>query len=191
MMDDDQQDQNVGFQDPDQEDMPSEMKDHWLAAFGHAAGQNPHPGKYQGPTRRKKVDPDDPTESELDNARQQEANASKMHAAQTGAPEAAAQSLGPSAMDQAAIKQGQALSKRSDTQAAMQAQQAQGAQTPVNAPQAPAGPQGFTIPFPAQKGAVGGAGNLQQPSQGAAPPAAPGPGGPPPDQNDEEQGPPQ
>jgi hypothetical protein len=68
-----------------------------------------------------------------------EANASKMHAAQTGGGD---MSLGPSAMDQAAVKQGQAMNQQADTQAAQQAMKAQGAQAPVNAPAAPAGPQG-------------------------------------------------
>jgi hypothetical protein len=161
-------DDNIGFQDPDQEDMPSEMKDHWLAAFGHLAGQNPHPGKYKGTTKRKGADRDDPTESELDNARQQEANATKMHAAQTGGGD---MGLGPTGMDTARLKQQGALQQQAATQAATQAQQAQAAQSPVNAPPAPSGPVGSTIPFPAQKGAVGGGGNLPQPSQAPAPPA--------------------
>jgi hypothetical protein len=72
MSDDD--DQNIGFQDPDEEDMPSEMKDHMLAAFAHGAGLGPHPGKYKGPTKRKDAEPDEPTETDLDNARQEEAN---------------------------------------------------------------------------------------------------------------------
>lgn len=103
-----------------------------------------------------------------------EANAKKMRAAQTGGGD---QSLGPSDMDEAAVKQGQALSKQADTQAAAQAQQAQGAQAPVNAPAAPSGPQGTTTVFPAQKGAVGGPGNAAAPSQTPPPPAQPPPGG--------------
>jgi hypothetical protein len=178
-MADDDQDQNIGFQDPDQEDMPSEMKDHWLAAFGHKAGQNPHPGPYKGP-KRKKADPDEPTESDRDSARQEEANARKMRAAQTGGGE---QSLGPSQMDQAQVKQRGAMSQQAALQAAQQAQQAQGAQQPVTAPAAPAGPAGTTTTFPAQQGAVGGSGNLQQPQQDPTP----APDGQPPG----EQGPPQ
>jgi hypothetical protein len=176
----DDEDQNIGFQDPDQEDMPSEMKDHWLAAFGHAAGQNPHPGPYKGP-KRKARDPDEPTESDRESARQEEANAQKMRAAQMGAPEAAA--IGPTPMEQAQVKQSGAISKEADLQAAQQAAQAQGAQAPVNAPPAPSGPAGATIPFPAQKGAVGGPGNAPQPSQAAPPPA------PPPDGGEEEEDP--
>jgi hypothetical protein len=117
----------------------------------------------------------------------EEASAKKMRSAQTGGGD---QSLGPSQMDQTAVKRGQALNKQAATQAAAQAQQAQSAQTPVNAPPAPSGPVGATLPFPAQKGAVGGAGNVQGPSQAAAPPAARGPGGPPPPEEGEE-GPPQ
>lgn len=112
-----------------------------------------------------------------------EASAGKMRAAQTGGGN---QGLGPSDMDTAAVKQRGAIDQQSDTQAAQQAVQAQGAQAPVNAPPAPASPQGTTTTFPAQKGAVGGPGNVQQPSQGAPPPA-PGQGPPdnPPNPDDE------
>jgi hypothetical protein len=103
-----------------------------------------------------------------------EQNAHKMHAAQTGGGD---QSLGPSAMDQQAIKQRGAMSQQAATQAAAQAQQAQGAQQPVNAPPAPAGPAGTTTTFPAQRGATGGAGNVQQPQQ--TPPPPPDEGQPP------------
>jgi hypothetical protein len=76
------EDQNIGFQDPDEEDMPPELKDHMLAAFQHAAGLGPHPGMYQGPPRRRRGEP---TETDLQSAREEpigeELNARKMHAA--------------------------------------------------------------------------------------------------------------
>jgi hypothetical protein len=61
------EDQNIGFQDPDEEEMPSEMKDYGLAAFRHAAGLGPHPGTYKGPPRRKRK-PDEPTETDRQRA---------------------------------------------------------------------------------------------------------------------------
>jgi hypothetical protein len=115
------------------------------------------------------TDFDEAVEAHLNEPRG-EASAAKMHAAQTGAPDAAAQGLGPSDIDQAAVKQGQAASRQADQQAAQKAAQAQAAQAPVNAPPAPSGPQGTTIPFSIQKGAVGGAGNAQSPQQAAPPP---------------------
>jgi hypothetical protein len=96
------------------------------------------------------VTPFDEAVEEALNKRQaaREANASKMHAAQTGGGD---MSLGPSAMDQAAVKQGQAINQQVDTQAAQQAMKAQGAQAPVNAPAAPAGPQGTLYPSQPRK----------------------------------------
>jgi hypothetical protein len=168
----------IGFQGGDEEgEMPPEMKDHMLAAFAHKAGLGPHPGKYKGPPWRKS---DDPTDADMQRAEEEpieeEASAKKMHAAQTGG----SIGLGPSAMDQAAIKQRGAMNQQADTQAAAQAAKAQGAQVPVNAPPAPSGPAGSVTTFPAQKDAVGGPGDVQQPSQ-----AAPPPGGPPPEGDDE------
>lgn len=183
-------DQQIGFGGGDDDDMPPEMREHMLAAFAHHAGLGPHPGKYKGPPRKQRP-PDDITDTDRQRAEEEpiegEASAAKMHSAQMGAPEAAGQSLGPSAMDQAQIKQRGAMSQQAATKAAQQAAQAQAAQAPVNAPPAPSGPLGSTIPFPAQKGAVGGGGNVQQPSQSPAPPA-PGPQAP---DQEEEQGPPQ
>lgn len=133
------------------------------------------------------TDFDDAVEAELADHYPEEASAEKMHAAQTGGGD---QGLGPSEMDEAAIKQRSALAREASTQAAAQAAQAQAGQSPVNAPAAPGGPAGTTEPYPAQKGAVGGPGNVQPPSQAAAPPA-PG-GSPSPDQGEEEEeGPPQ
>jgi hypothetical protein len=77
-----------------------------------------------------------------------EANAKKMHNAQTGGGDVG---LAPSQMDQGAIKQRGAIAQQSATQGAEQAVQAENAQTPVNAPPAPAGPQGSYPPYPAQK----------------------------------------
>ena len=132
---------------------------------------------------------DEEVEKHLNRREAEEANASKMRAAQTGAPEAAAQGLGPSEMDQAQVKQRGAIYQQSDTQAAQQAAQAQGAQQPVNAPAAPSGPAGTTTTVPAQQGDVGGGGNLQQPAAQENQPPPPAPDGQPPDQGD--QGPPQ
>lgn len=129
------------------------------------------------------TDFDEAVEAHLNEPRGEQ-NAAKMRAAQTGGGD---QSLGPSDIDQAAVKQGQAMNKQADTQAAQQAAQAQAAQVPVNAPPAPSGPQGSTIPFPAQKGAVGGPGNAPQPPQGAPPSSQPPPGGPPPPEGEEEE----
>lgn len=100
-----------------------------------------------------------------------EASAGKMHAAQTGGGEG----LGPSEMDEAAIKQRGAIQQDTDTQAAQKAAQAQAQQAPISAPAAPTGPAGTTTPFPAQKGAVGGPGNAPQPTQAAPPPQPPEP----------------
>ena len=102
-------------------------------------------------------------------AKRGEASAKKMHAAQTGGGEG----LGPSDMDEAAIKQRGAIQQQTDTQAAQKAAQAQGAQVPMAPPAAPTGPQGTTVPYAVQKGAVGGPGNAPQPSQAAPPPTPP------------------
>jgi len=85
------------------------------------------------------------------------------------AGEAAAQSLGPSAMDQAAVKQRGAIQQQAAAQGAVQAAQAQAAQPSPEPPPAPAGPQGATAPFAAQKGFTGGAGNAPKPAQAATP----------------------
>jgi hypothetical protein len=149
------------------------------SAADQFSDEDMHQIKHYGQMLGGGVTPFDEAVEEALNKREanEEASAKKMHAAQTGAPEAAAQSLAPSQMDQAAIKQRSALQQQAATEGAQAAAQAQGAQTPVNAPPAPVGPQGATIPFSTQKGAVGGPGNVQQPSQ-APPPPAPGPGGP-------------
>jgi hypothetical protein len=118
------------------------------------------------------TDFDEAVEAHLNEPRGEQ-SAAKMRAAQTGGGD---QSLGPSDIDQAAVKQGQAASRQADQQAAQKAAQAQAAQAPVNAPPAPSGPVGTTIPFAAQKGATGGAGNTQPPSQAAPPPQPPAPG---------------
>ena len=127
---------------------------------------------------------DEEVQKHLDRREAEEANASKMQAAQTGG--ATDPSLAPSQMDQAQVKQRGAMDQNAALQAAQKAQQAQAAQTPVNAPPAPTGPAGTTSSFPAQQGDVGGGGNLQQPAaQENQPP--PAPDGQPPD----DQGPPQ
>jgi hypothetical protein len=86
------EEQDIGFQDPDEDDMPSELKDHMLAAFAHEAGLGPHPGMYKGPPRRKRK-PGEPTETDRQSAAEEpigeEANARKMHAAH------GSQELGP------------------------------------------------------------------------------------------------
>ena len=68
--------------------------------------------------------------------RAQEANAAKMHAAQTGGDTG----LGPSEMDQAAVKQSGALQQQADVSGAQQAQQAQTQQSPPAPPPAPPPP---------------------------------------------------
>ena len=126
---------------------------------------------------------DEEVQKHLDRREAEEANASKMKAAQTGG--ASDPSLAPSEMDQAQIKQRGAMDQNADLQAAQQAQQAQAAQQPVNAPPAPTGPAGTTSSFPAQQGSVGGGGNLQQPAAQQTQPTPP-PGGPPPDEGEED-----
>lgn len=123
----------------------------------------------------------------------EEASAKKMHAAQTGGGDLG--TLGPTQAESQAVKQRGSLQQQATATGAMSAAQAQGAEAPVNAPPAPAGAQGETIPFSAQKGAVGGPGKAPQATLSpvpSAPPSAPG-GGPaqPPPETGEEEGPPQ
>lgn len=130
-----------------------------------------HKIKHYGQMLGGGVTPFDEAVEEALNKRE-EASAKKMHAAQTGG---STQGLGPSEMDQAAIKQRGAIEQQSGAAGAVKAAQAQGEEGPIEAPSAPTGPQGATIPFTAQKGAVGGSGNpLQASAPPAAPPAAPG-----------------
>lgn len=72
-----------------------------------------------------------------------EANAAKMHAAQTG-------ELGPSEFQEQQQKQAGALQRQATTQGAQQALQAQAGMKPPNAPPAPSGPAGVTKPYAAQ-----------------------------------------
>jgi hypothetical protein len=80
-----------------------------------------------------------------------EASAAKMRAAAEGG----AGELGPSEMEQQAIKQRSALQAQEVTQSAAKAQQAQAAQVPDQPPPAPTGPAGVTQPYPAQKSPQG------------------------------------
>jgi hypothetical protein len=98
-----------------------------------------------------------------------EANAHKMHAAQTGG--GGDVNLAPTEMESTAAKQRGSIAQQTDTQADIQAQKAQAAQAPTNAPPAPAGPAGTNVPYPAQAG--------PQPQPQAPTPAQPPPGGPP------------
>ena len=142
--------ENIGFQDPDEDEMPSEMKDHMLAAFRHEAGLGPHPGPYTGPPRRKR-DPDQPTETDMQRAaeesdeRPHEAGYKKMKAAQRGG-------LGPSEMEQAAAKQQSAIQQTAGTTGQVQATKAQAAQVGPAPPPAPGGPEGVSEPYPAERG---------------------------------------
>lgn len=141
------QDQNIGFQDPDEE-MPSEMKDYGLAAFRHAAGMGPHPGAYQGPPRQKRAE-GEPTETDLERAREEgEISAKKMRAAQMGG----SGELAPTQFEAQGQQQTGALDQQFALQSASQAAQAQAAATSPQPPPAPSGPAGVSIPFPAQKG---------------------------------------
>ena len=77
-----------------------------------------------------------------------EANAKKLHDAQTGRR---GTGLGPSQMDQAQIKQRGAIASQAATAGSQEAQIAQAQQTSPEPPQAP---EGTTIPNPAQKGVL-------------------------------------
>jgi hypothetical protein len=134
------QDQNIGFQNPDEDEMPSEMKEYGLAAFRHAAGFGPHPGTYQGPPRKRR-DPDEEPPSG-------EASAEKMHAAQTGG----SPGLGPTEAQANLAKQRAVLQQKAAQQSEVAAQQAQAQQTSPTPPPAPSGPQGVSQPYPAQAG---------------------------------------
>jgi hypothetical protein len=81
--------------------------------------------KHYGKMLAGGVTPFDEAVEEALNKRQaaREANAKKMHAAQTGGGD---QSLGPSEMDQSAIKQRGAIASQAAAQGAQQAQAAQG-----------------------------------------------------------------
>jgi hypothetical protein len=158
-MNEDDEDQNIGFQDPDAEDMPSEMKDHMLAAFQHGAGLGPHPGKYTGPTKRPGAG-GPPTETDLQRAREEEANAEKMHAAQTGG----SGDLGPTQMESQQSDQGNKLEQQATTQGQAKASQAQSQMAPVNPPEAPGSAVGQSQPYRAQAG--------PQPQAPAEPPQA-------------------
>jgi hypothetical protein len=94
----------------------------------------------------------------------QEANAAKMHAAQTGG---AATGLGPTEAEAALIKQQAALGQQAAGQSAQAAAQAQVAKAPIQAPAAPSGPQGVTQPYKVQ------AGLNEGPEADQEPPAAP------------------
>jgi hypothetical protein len=149
--------------------MPSEMKDHWFAAFRHAAGLGPHPGDYKGPPRRKRAE-GEPTETDLQSAREEplgELNAPKMKAAMRGGD------LGPEQFEQEQVKQAGAIQQQSAAAGQQKAAQAQAGMTGPTPPTAPAGTAGVTEPYPAQEGALPTAGNPPK-EQGEQPPAAPG-----------------
>jgi len=157
------EDQNIGFQNPDEEEMPSEMQDYGLAAFRHAAGLGPHPGEYKGPPRKKRKE-GEPTPTDHERAREEEANAPKMRAAMRGGD------LGPEQFEQEQAKQTGALQQLAGAAGQQQAAQAQAGQMPVNAPPAPSGAAGVTEPYAAQAkpGAVPTSGKM--PQQQAPPP---------------------
>jgi hypothetical protein len=158
-----------------------EAQDHMLAAFKHAAGLGPHPGKKSHKIARgprplgdEITDIDRQRAYEEPIAEAKEPGAKKMRAAQTaGASETG---LGPTAAEQTLVKQQGALQQQAAAGGAQQAAQAQGQQASVAPPPAPVGPQGTTVPYPAQKGAVGGPGTVQAPPAAPAGPQGPQPG---------------
>jgi hypothetical protein len=154
-MNDDTEQQQIGFQGGDDDEMPPEMKDHMLAAFAHKAGLGPHPGIYKGPPRRKR-DRDEPTDTDMQRAAEEpiegEASAKKMQAARTGG---SLFGLGPSKMEQTAVQQQSTLQQAATTAGTAQAAQAQAAQVPRTPPAAPSGPEGVSQPYPAQRGQEG------------------------------------
>jgi hypothetical protein len=166
-MNEDTEQQQIGFQGGDDDEMPPEMKAHMLAAFTHEAGLGPHPGMYKGPPRRRRADRDEPTDTDRQRAAEEpiegELSAKKMQAARTGGSPVG---LGPGEFEQKQVQQQGALEQQMTTQGAAQAAQARAQQTSVTPPAAPVGPQGTTVPYSAQKGAAG----AQMP-----PPSAPGP----------------
>ena len=78
-----------------------------------------------------------------------EAHYAKMRAAQQGIP---AESLGPSAMEQAAAKQQGAMQQQAAATGQVQATKAQAAQVGPAPPPAPGGPEGVSEPYPAERG---------------------------------------
>jgi hypothetical protein len=169
-----------GDQEAWDQDTTPEAKDHMMAAFMHAAGLGPHPGKKphkiaRGPRAATDADIDRQREAEEPIAEAKEPGAKKMRAAQTaGASETG---IGPTQAEQTLVKQQGALQQQAAAAGAQQATQAQGQQTSVAPPPAPTGPQGTTTPYSSQKGAVGGPGITQTPPPAApAGPQAPEPG---------------
>lgn len=119
------------------------------------------------------VTPFDEAVEEALNKRDQaeEASAKKMHAAQTGGGDTA---LGPSQIEQQAVKQRTSINQQADVAGAQQAEQAGAQQVQSAPPPAPSGPQGTTTPYPAQTA----------PKAQAAPPPTPPDQGPPPDEEE-------
>lgn len=102
-----------------------------------------------------------------------EANAAKMHAAQTGG----SPGLGPTDAERALVKQQNALQQQTASAGAQSAAQAQGGQSPpATPPPAPSGPEGTTAPYSTQAGDVGGSGQVGGGAAQAGPPPAPGQG---------------
>jgi hypothetical protein len=156
-----------GDQEAWDENTTPEAKDHMMAAFMHAAGLGPHPGKKAHKIARAKRPADDDEITDVDRQRAyeepiaeaKEPGAKKMRAAQTGG--ASETGLGPTEAEQTLVKQAAALQQQSAAAGAQQAAQAQGQQSAVTPPSAPSGPEGVTTSYSAQKGAVGGSGTLQ------------------------------
>jgi hypothetical protein len=94
------------------------------------------------------TDFDEAVESHLADHYPHEASAAKMRAAAEGG----GGELGPSQMDEQAVKQQNALMAQQTSQGAQQAVQAQAAQVPNQPPPAPTGPTGVSIPYAAQRG---------------------------------------
>ena len=125
-----------------------------------------HIGQMMGPVR------DDFDEEVHQRLQEHEANFKKMHAAQTGG---ANPDLGAGQMENAQVKQRQALSQQATMQGAQQAAQAQAGSPPLQPPVEAPGPQGAQTPYKAQ------AGPQPQP-QGFQPPPGAQPGQPPEEQ---------
>lgn len=162
MQEEDEQQFDIGNQDHF-DNAPDEFKEHLTSAFIHAAGKGQHPGKYAGP---KPGRPPEDAITEADLQRQHEASYTKMRAAQTGG----SPGLGPTEAEQTLAKQQASLQQQAASAGAAGAQQAQAGQSgQPTPPPAPTGSAGVTTPYPAQKGAVGGAGQAPQGAAGGSP----------------------
>jgi hypothetical protein len=123
---------------PKQQDIPSQFSDDEMEQM-----------KRYGAAQLGGTGFSEAVERELENLqREREANAAKMHAAQTGGGDL---DLGPTQFqNQLAAQQG-ALMQTQAAAGARQAAQAQASQTSPQAAPAPSTAQGVSVPYPAQK----------------------------------------